>query len=75
MNIVGRNQNVVKLKLESKDHTRVEAIWFGEGKVFQRDMEKSGQSTAKLAIVYTPELNTYMGKESVQIHILHYIFL
>lgn len=75
MNIVGRNQNVVKLKLESKDHTRVEAIWFGAGKVFQEDMEKNGQSTAKLAIVYTPELNTYMGKESVQIHILHYIFL
>lgn len=81
--IMGKNQNVVKLKIESEDGTVADAIWFGDGNAFRQEMAtRFGEEAAKtfegkgekvkLSIAYYPALNVYMGRENIQINIQHY---
>lgn len=59
-NIIGKNRNVLKMKLESTDGSLVDAIQF---KVEDERIPLRGQ---KISIVYYPDINEYQGNRSLQ---------
>ena len=76
--IVGKNRNAVKLKLEAPAESgeakilgmasAVDGICFGDGEQIRKELlEKS-----IISIAYYPEINRYMGQESVQLIIQDY---
>ncbi|MFT3984530.1 MAG: single-stranded-DNA-specific exonuclease RecJ [Lachnospiraceae bacterium] len=68
--IVGKNQNAVKLKLEEPSETggAMEAICFGDGQQIKKELSEK----SPVSIVYYPEINRYMGQERVQLIIQDY---
>ena len=54
-----KSRNVVKLRFTGEE---AEAIWFGDGDAFLEAFEKG----MKVSVVYTPQLNEYMGTLSRQ---------
>ena len=67
--IVGKNQNVVKMKLEEENGFVMDAVLFGDADAFMERIEK--QNTA--AVTYYPEINVYRGIESIQAVITDYM--
>lgn len=76
--IVGKNRNAVKMKLEALTESgeakipsmasAVDAICFGDGERIKKELlEKS-----IISIAYYPEINRYMGQENVQLIIQDY---
>lgn len=84
--ILGINQNVLKLNLESKKGTLIEGMYFGDIEQFEiKLIEKYGkQELEKLYkglknnvlvdIVYNPNINQYMGNSKLQLIIQNYRF-
>ncbi len=82
--IVGKNQNVLKLQLETVYGETVSALYFGDVQQFlDFYREKYGEEEVNAAfsgknnkillqIVYYADINSYNGKESVQIIIKNY---
>lgn len=65
LKVLGKNRNVVKLKLISMEKTdeKAEAICYGDGDEIVSSMKEKG----KIDIVYEISINTYMDKSSVQL--------
>lgn len=82
--IVGRNQNVLKLRLVTEYGERISAVYFGDteewkayytGKYGADELEKAlqGQNNRiRLSIVYYPQIDSYNGQENVQLVIRNY---
>ena len=82
--IVGKNQNVLRLTLETPYGERISAVYFGDVEGFlEYYREKFGTEEVDAAfsgrnnkifmqIVYYPEINMYNGIESVQLIIRNY---
>lgn len=82
--IIGRNQNVLKLNLHTKDRNNVSAVYFGDierfkefysGKFGEEEVEKAFRgkpNKIQMKVVYYPEINEYNGYENVQIVIRNY---
>ncbi|MBQ8278262.1 MAG: single-stranded-DNA-specific exonuclease RecJ [Roseburia sp.] len=82
--VVGKNQNVLRLNLETPYGESVSAVYFGDVEGFlDYYREKFGEAEVDAAlfgknnkillqIVYYPEINMYNGMESVQIVIRNY---
>ena len=82
--ILGKNQNVLKLKVCDAAGTAMDAMYFNHAEEFLEAMEERyGSRAAKaalagrrsgmtLSITYYPELNEYMGRVTPQIVITHY---
>lgn len=82
--ILGKNQNVLKLQVADKAGTRIEALYFGEIEEFLEYIIKKGGSASReeilagkgknipLDLTYFPDVNSYMGKNSLQIIIQNY---
>ena len=66
--VFGKNRNVVKVKLADEMGYGMDGIYFGDGDQFLEDIR--GKET--LSIVYYPEINSYQGRETLQIVIRHY---
>ena len=66
--VLGSGRNVVKMQVADEAGYTMEAIYFGDGDKFCEDIR--GKQT--LSVVYYPEINSYMGRETVQIVIRHY---
>lgn len=60
--VLGRNRNVVKMKLADQYGFQGDGIWFGDGDLF---LEKIGQKQ-EWDLLYYPSINTYMGRESIE---------
>lgn len=83
--ILGKNHNVMKLRVKSKEGIEIDAMYFGDIEKFREDMGAkygeraveemlSGRRTGmKISAVYYPEINEYMGKKTVQITISKYM--
>lgn len=81
---LGKNKNVLKLILESRKGTTVEALIFNHIKIFEESIiSKYGRegldsifkginNNIRLDILYYPSINEYMGKTSIQIIIQNY---
>ncbi len=83
--ILGKNQNVLRMRIKSSHGTLMDAIYFGDIREFQeyaagkfsskavddlfRGTETSG---IVMSFVYYPEINSFNGKESLQIVVKNY---
>jgi single-stranded-DNA-specific exonuclease len=82
--IIGKNQNVLRLRMQSKEGVPVSAIYFGNIDAMQTYItEKFGEQALALAlqgrenpveltVVYVPKIDTYHERESVQFEIKYY---
>lgn len=82
--VVGRNQNVLKLNLETAFGEKISAVYFGDVERFkdfysekfgQAELEKAftgRNNDIRMQIIYYPEINEYNGMQSVQLIIKNY---
>ena len=82
--ILGKNQNVLKLKLVTKNNKLIDGLYFGDieefeiklinkfGKEEVDKMYKGIDNRVELDIVYVPTINEYMGNRNLQIIIQNY---
>lgn len=82
--VVGRNQNVLKLNLETAFGEKISAVYFGDVERFkdfysekfgQAELDKafSGRNNdIRMQIIYYPEINEYNGMQNVQLIIRNY---
>lgn len=68
MGIYGKNQNTVKLQLMDPIGTVMEGIYWGEALEFASFIKEH----ETISITYYPKINSYMGKETLQIVIQNY---
>lgn len=66
--ILGKNKNVVKVKLLDPQGVPMEGIYFGEAEEFAGFLKEHDT----IAVTYYPEINRFRGKESLQIIIQNY---
>ena len=67
-NIIGKNKNVVKLKLLDPQGVTMEGIYFGEAEDFVNYIRERNS----ISVTYYPEINRFRGRESLQIIIQNY---
>ena len=67
--IVGKNRNVVKMKLEEPDGFTIDAVYFGDALAFMEAVQEG----SPLAVTYYPEINSYRGAESIQVIITDFV--
>lgn len=82
--ILGKNQNVMKMQVRDLYGTTMEAMYFGDVELFLTHLkEKYGaesvecmlrgfQTGMKQAFTYYPTINEYMGRKTLQIVIQNY---
>lgn len=82
--ILGKNQNVLKLKLVTKNNKLIDGLYFGDIEEFEiklinkfskeevDKMYKGIDNKVKLDIIYVPTINEYMGNRNLQITIQNY---
>lgn len=66
--IYGKTQNTVKLQLMDESGTVMDGVYWGEAKEFA---EFAG-SHGTISVTYYPKINSYMGRDSLQIVIQNY---
>lgn len=69
LRILGKNQNVAKMKLVDVTGTSVDAVYFGQALEFQAYV----QQKETVSVTYYPEINVYQGKENLQTVIRNYM--
>lgn len=67
-NIIGKNKNVVKLKLLDPQGAIIEGIYFGEADDFMNFIREKDS----ISVTYYLEINRFRGRESLQIIIQNY---
>ncbi len=69
LRILGKNQNVAKMKLVDVTGASVDAVYFGQALEFQAYV----QQKETVSVTYYPEINVYQGKETLQTVIRNYM--
>lgn len=67
--IVGKNRNVLKMRLETESGQRFGAVYFGDVQGFLEFINKKSEG---VSIVYYPQLNAYSGQVQIEVIITHY---
>ncbi|MCD7714833.1 MAG: DHH family phosphoesterase [Lachnospiraceae bacterium] len=82
--IIGKNKNVVKMRVQNKNGNSIDALYFGDPAPFQEYLtEKYGKNEVQnlfwgrinhiqMDFTYYPSVNEYMGRKSLQIVIKNY---
>ena len=66
--VLGRNQNVAKMRLLDENGVTVEAVFFGAAQKFVEFV----QSHDTISVTYYPEINVYQGRETLQVVVRNY---
>ena len=66
--IYGKTQNTVKLQLMDESGTVMDGVYWGEAKKFA----EFARSHGTISVTYYPKINSYMGRDSLQIVIQNY---
>ena len=66
--IYGKTQNTVKLQLMDESGTVMVGVYWGEAKEFA----EFARSHGTISVTYYPKINSYMGRDSLQIVIQNY---
>ena len=66
--IYGKTQNTVKLQLMDESGTVMDGVYWGEAKEFA----EFSRSHGTISVTYYPKINSYMGRDSLQIVIQNY---
>lgn len=81
---IGKNRNMMKLRLQDAGGTSIDALYFGDASAFLEEVRSAcGEQVASgffggscrrvnLSVTYYPSVNEYMGEKSVQIILTHY---
>lgn len=67
--IVGKNRNVLKMRLETESGQQFGAVYFGDVQGFLEFINKKSEG---VSIVYYPQLNAYSGQVQIEVIITHY---
>ena len=82
--VLGRNKNVLKMRLENAEHVILDAVYFGEVEKFTGYLEEKygkqevtelltgGRSQVTIQATFYPEINDYLGRKTLQIVVTHY---
>ncbi|MGI5983555.1 MAG: single-stranded-DNA-specific exonuclease RecJ [Sakamotonia sp.] len=68
LRVLGKNRNVVKLRLVTETGLSMDGLLFGDGDAFQREL--AGKD--RIDIVYYPDVNEYNGNRMLQAVIRNY---
>lgn len=68
LRIFGKNQNVAKMRLQDADGYTADAVYFGDAAEFSEYIN----SRESVSVTYYPEINSYQGRETLQIVIRNY---
>ena len=68
MRMIGKNQNVLKMRLRDKSGTMIDGICFGNA----RELYSLAKEKGSISVTYYPEINCYLGRENLQIMIQNY---
>lgn len=68
--IMGKDNNVIKLRLKDEYGCSIDGLLFQEGEIFEKEMVNH----ASMDIIYFPSINEYMGMQTMQIMIHEYRF-
>ena len=83
-NIIGKNKNVIKMRLMNRDRSIIDGIYFGDVEKFiayvkeiygESEVERmfrGSSNNVDLAFTYYPGINEYMGNRTLQIVIQNY---
>lgn len=63
--IFGSKRNVIKMQLCGEDGSVAEGLAFGDGDRFEQELEKS----CFLDLLYAPEIDSYMGRNTIQLRL------
>lgn len=66
--IYGKTQNTVKLQLMDESGTVMDGVYWGEAK----ELAEFARSHGTISVTYYPKINSYMGRDSLQIVIQNY---
>lgn len=66
--IYGKNQNTVKLQLMDPSGAVMDGVYWGDAQEFAEFARKHEQ----ISVTYYPKINSYMGRETLQIVIQNY---
>lgn len=69
--IMGKDQNVIKLRLQDEYGYGIDGLLFQEGEKFVKEMA----DYHSMDIIYFPNINEYMGMRTIQIMIQEYRFI
>ncbi len=82
---IGKNKNMLKLRLRDSQGTEIDALYFGDAQNFMDDLRRrygeeqvmalqnGRENGIRISITYYPEINEYMGVRTPQIVITHYM--
>lgn len=68
--VLGKNQNVLRMKLQDESGCVLEGIYFRDG---MQEVLADLQRKPAIHILYYPEINEYRGQRSLQLRVLDYI--
>lgn len=68
LRILGRSRNVAKMKLQDQSGVQMDAVYFGEADEFASFAEQRDT----ISVTYYPEINSYQGRETLQVVIRNY---
>ncbi len=68
LKVLGKNRNVVKMRLVDEIGYSLDAVYFGDGDTFVQECSRK----TTISILYYPEVNSYMGRETLQAVIKSY---
>lgn len=66
--ILGKNQNVVKMQLMDENNHVMDAVYFGDAASFTAFV----QCRETIMVTYYPDINSFQGRESLQIVVKNY---
>ncbi len=66
--IIGKNQNVLKFRVQDRRGNQMEAIYFGDA----QDCLDYIKRKDELSFTFYPSVNDYMGKKTLQITVVNY---
>ena len=66
--VFGKNRNVCKMKLVAEDGCSMDAVMFGNGDEFVDYV----QSHRQISVIYYPGIDTWQGRNSLQVTITSY---
>ncbi len=85
MNILGKNNNVLKMNIKNSENYFITAMFFGDIDTFiskikekygEDELEKAKiglENNIRLSITYYPQINSYMGRNTIQVIINKYM--
>lgn len=87
LKIIGKNNNMLKFSAVNNENISMEAVYFGDAAAFfeeaqraygsmeKENLLKGRENSAIMNIIFSPDINEYKGKESIQIKIKKYHFI